>query len=106
MPGTDHAAALEEEGLRRLVSYIRICEEAKGDGVKEFNPVAQKAKDKLARSLVSAVEIPPGAELTEQMLILKSPGNGLSWNERDRLLGKKATRSIPPQSTLQLSDFE
>ncbi len=106
MPGTDHAAALEEEGLRRLVSYIRICEEAKGDGVKEFNPVAQKAKDKLARSLVSAVEIPPGAELTEQMLILKSPGNGLSWNERDRLLGKKATRSIPSQSTLQLSDFE
>ena len=106
MPGTDHAAALEEEGLKRLVNYIRICEEAMGDGIKEFNPVAQKAKEKLARSLVSACEIPPGTELTEQMLILKSPGNGLTWNQRDRLLGKKAVRSIPSQSTLQLADFE
>ena len=30
MNGTDHAAALEEEGLRRLVQYIRVCETCDG----------------------------------------------------------------------------
>ena len=34
MWGSDHAASLEPEGLRRLVGYIRTVEEALGDGRK------------------------------------------------------------------------
>jgi sialic acid synthase len=105
MPGTDHAAALEEEGLRRLIGYIRTCEEARGDGRKEFNPVAESARQKLARSLVSAVDIPEGTVLTEEMLTLKSPGTGLSWNQRDQIVGHQAIRSVPAHTTLAVSDF-
>jgi sialic acid synthase SpsE len=106
MNGTDHAAALEEEGLRRLVQYIRVCELAMGDGKKEFNPVAQKAKEKLARSLVSKFEIPAETVLTEEMLVMKSPGTGLAWNQRDQIVGRKANVTIPAETTLSTSQFE
>ena len=106
MNGTDHAAALEEEGLKRLVSYIRICESAMGNGKKEFNVVAQSAKDKLARSLVSKSVIPAGTVLTEEMLVMKSPGTGLAWNDRDQIVGHKTKIEIPAEVTLTPDQFE
>lgn len=105
MIGTDHAAALEEEGLRRVVRYIRICARSMGDGKKRFNPVAAEAKEKLARSLTSRVPIPAGSTLTEEMLILKSPGTGLLWRERNRIVGRKASRDILIDTTLSEKDF-
>ena len=106
MNGTDHAAALEEEGLKRLVSYIRICERAMGDGKKEFNPVAQSAKNKLARSLVSKSLIPAGTVLTEDMLVMKSPGTGLAWTNRDKIVGRKSKAEIQAEVTLLPEQFE
>ena len=105
MNGTDHAGALEEEGLKRLVSYIRICELAMGDGKKEFNPVAQVAKNKLARSLVSKQAISAGTVLTEDLLVMKSPGTGLAWKDRDQVLGKKATVNIAAEVLLEPDMF-
>ena len=100
MNGTDHAGALEEEGLKRLVSYIRICELAMGDGKKEFNPVAQLAKNKLARSLTSKTEIAAGTTLTEDMLVLKSPGTGLAWKDRGQIVGRKLKQAVGAEVTL------
>ena len=106
MNGTDHAGALEEEGLKRLVNYIRICELAMGDGKKEFNPVAQTAKNKLARSLVSKSKIESGTVLTEDMIVMKSPGTGLSWSQREQVIGRKATTSIPAEVLLTPEQFK
>ncbi len=105
MQGTDHAAALEEPGLRKLVEYIRLCARAMGDGRKEYNPVVDEARKKLGRSLTSRVAIPAGTTLTEDMLILKSPGTHLPWRDRDRIVGKKAARDIPVDTTLSEEDF-
>jgi sialic acid synthase SpsE/spore coat polysaccharide biosynthesis protein SpsF (cytidylyltransferase family) len=105
MPGTDHAAALEEEGLRRMVRYIRTVELAMGDGEKAFLPVVEAAKLKLARSLTSRIHIPLGTVLTEEHLVMKSPGSGLTWNEREKLIGRTAKRDIPADTTLSYSDF-
>jgi len=106
MNGTDHAGALEEEGLKRLVNYIRICELAMGDGKKEFNPVAQKAKNKLARSLVNRSEIAAGVTLTEDMLVMKSPGTGIAWKDRDQIIGRTTKASIPAEVTLTPEMFQ
>ena len=105
MNGTDHAGALEEEGLKRLVNYIRICEMAMGDGKKEFNPVAQVAKNKLARSLVSKQVISSGTVLTEDLLVMKSPGTGLAWKDRGQVLGKKAMVDIAAEVLLEPDMF-
>ena len=106
MKGTDQAASLEEEGLRRMVKYVRECATAMGDGRKVFDPAAESAKKKLARSLTSKRDIPAGTMLTEEMLVMKSPGTGIAWRDRAKVVGKKATRNIPANQMLLEEDFE
>jgi len=77
-----------------------------GDGKKEFNPVAQSAKNKLARSLVSKSTIPAGTVLTEDMLIMKSPGTGLAWTNRGQIVGRKSKSEIGAEVTLLPEHFE
>lgn len=47
MPGSDHAASLEPEGLRRLVRDIRVIESAMGDGVKRIHDCERAAIERL-----------------------------------------------------------
>lgn len=105
MKGTDQPGSLEESGLRKLVDYVRALQLARGDGEKFINPASRAAKEKLARSLTSARPIPKGTKVTEDMLCLKSPGTGLSWKERNLLIGKIAQTDIPPDVTLAMRDF-
>lgn len=106
MKGTDQPGSLEKAGLAKLVDYIRATELAIGDGLKVVNPVTEAAKIKLARSVTSKVKINKGEVLTENMLCLKSPGNGIKWVHRDTVLGKKALFDIAPDVTLKEEDFE
>ena len=106
MRGSDHAGSLEENGLRSLVKYVREAALAMGDGRKEFDPVTRIARDKLARSLTSKLNIPAGTVLTEDMLVLKSPGTGLLWRDRAKIVGKSAIRTIGENETLSEVDFE
>ena len=47
--GSDQAASVEPGGLRRLVKYIRVTEEALGDGVKKVYPSEMSSLKKLRR---------------------------------------------------------
>ena len=105
MKGTDQPGSLERAGLYKLVDYIRATERAMGDGVKVVNPVTKAAKIKLARSVTSVVAIKKGAVLTEEMICLKSPGDGIKWVERDIILGKRAMIDIEADGTLREEDF-
>ncbi len=106
MKGTDQPGSLEKAGLSKLVEYIRACEIAIGDGIKEVNPATAAAKIKLARSVTSKVDIKKGTPLTDELICLKSPGNGIKWNSRDIILGKKAIIDITADVTLNSDDFE
>jgi sialic acid synthase SpsE/spore coat polysaccharide biosynthesis protein SpsF (cytidylyltransferase family) len=106
MPGTDHAGALEEDDLRNLVRHIRTCAIAMGDGKKEYNPVVDAAKAKLGRSLTNKMPIRAGTLLTDEMIVMKSPGTGLAWRDRGRVVGKRAKHDIPADRTLTPDDFE
>ncbi|MEO0734978.1 MAG: N-acetylneuraminate synthase family protein, partial [Bacteroidota bacterium] len=101
MKGSDQAGSLEETGLRQMVKYIRECELARGDGVKVMNPAVQAAKEKLARSLTSKVDLPVGTVLTEDHLTLKSPGTGLTWAQRHLVVGKRVISAIPADATIE-----
>jgi sialic acid synthase len=105
MKGTDQPGSLEESGLKKLVEYIRATEQAMGDGEKIVNPATKAAKEKLARSITSKIKITKGTILTEDMLILKSPGTGLKWVEKDMILGKIANVDIDSDVTLLTTYF-
>jgi N-acetylneuraminate synthase len=49
MWGSDQAASVEPGGFRRLVKYIRVTEEALGDGVKKVYESEMSSLDKLRR---------------------------------------------------------
>ena len=49
MWGSDHAASLEPDGVRRLIRDIRITETALGDGVKRVFPGEQAPRKRLRR---------------------------------------------------------
>ena len=49
MWGSDHAASVEPQGFERLVKYIRVVEQALGDGVKRVWPSEVPIMNKLRR---------------------------------------------------------
>ncbi len=77
MPGPDHAASLELQGLERLVRYIRIIEKSMGSSEKRILESEKPVRDRLAKSIVAKCDIPRGTLITEDMLTVKGPGNGL-----------------------------
>jgi sialic acid synthase len=106
MKGTDQPGSLEKSGLSKLVEYIRACELAVGDGIKAVNPATEAAKVKLARSVTSSRNIKKGEVLNEEMICLKSPGDGIKWVNREVVLGKTATKDIEADTTIRESDFQ
>lgn len=92
LPGPDHKASLEPAELERMVRSIREVNAALGTGHKtpsrsEFKnlPIARK-------SLVAANPIAKGELFSEENLIPKRPGTGLSPFRYWDLLGRRADR--------------
>jgi sialic acid synthase SpsE/sugar phosphate isomerase/epimerase len=96
MEGPDHAASLEPEEFKALVSGIREVEAARGE------PLAERAlsqgelinRENLAKSLVAARPIAVGNVVTEDDIAVKSPGQGLSPLKMPALIGKRLTRAM------------
>ena len=51
MYGSDQSASIEPHGLKKLVQYVRVVEEAMGDGIKKFDEQEQKIAKKLREHL-------------------------------------------------------
>jgi N-acetylneuraminate synthase len=90
--GPDHAASLEPDDFRRMVSAIRNIERAIGDGIKvpknsEIRniPVARK-------SLVAARPLKAGETIGPADIVAKRPGSGRPPLEYWSLIGSRATR--------------
>jgi sialic acid synthase SpsE len=102
MTGPDHAASLEPEGLRRLIRNIRNIEKALGDGDKQMLPEERAVRDRLAKSVVAACDIPAGTVLTAEMLVAKGPGDGLAPRHIRDLCGVVAEAPIERDTLVPL----
>ena len=105
MKGTDQAGSLERSGLMKLSEYISTINKALGNPEKQFIDNVEQSKIKLGRSLTSIMNIDVGTILTEEMICLKSPGDGILWRNRNKVIGKRAIRKINKNSTIILEDF-
>lgn len=102
LPGPDHKASLEPEGMTALVHGIRTVEGALGHGRKEPAPCEIDAAMVSRKSIVSAHHITEGTILTEELIAFRRPGTGLPPPKLSLLLGRKAIRDIPPGTLLTL----
>jgi N-acetylneuraminate synthase len=107
MEGPDHAASLEPEEFKALVSGIREVEAARGE------PLAERAlsqgelinRENLAKSLVAARALAAGTVVTENDVAVKSPGQGLSPLKMPALIGRKLGRAMAADDYFFPSDL-
>ena len=104
MKGTDHAASLEPDEFRRMVADVREVEAALGRADKPIADEVRGVRAKLGRSLVTRVPLAAGTLIEEPMLALKCPGDGLSWLERRRVIGRRLRRDLPADEKLLPED--
>lgn len=86
--GTDHAFSLEPEGFRKMVRDLGRARVSLGDGTKKVHDSEVQPIIKMGKSLVAARQLPVGCRLTQQDVVIKSPGGGLAPYELENVLGK------------------
>ncbi|MGP8337881.1 MAG: N-acetylneuraminate synthase family protein, partial [Methanosarcinaceae archaeon] len=94
LPGPDHKASLEPDELEEMVMAIRDVERALGDGIKMPTKEEEEIKKVARRSVVTAINIPKGTTIAEDMLDVKRPGIGIAPEYMDIIVGKKAEKNI------------
>ncbi|WP_225150607.1 N-acetylneuraminate synthase family protein [Bradyrhizobium sp. BRP23] len=107
MEGPDHAASLEPEEFKALVSGIREVEAARGEKLAE-RALSQGElinRENLAKSLVAARDLSAGTVISESDIAVKSPGQGLSPLKMPALLGRKLTRTMAADDYFFQSDL-
>ncbi len=90
--GPDHAASLEPQDFKRMVSAIRDIEGAIGDGIKAPKPSEIKNIPVARKSVVAARPLKTGEILGPGDITTKRPGSGRSPMEYWSLIGTKVTR--------------
>ncbi|MDH2344331.1 N-acetylneuraminate synthase family protein [Bradyrhizobium sp. SSUT77] len=108
MEGPDHAASLEPEEFKTLVSGIREVEAARGEKLAE-RALSQGElinRENLAKSLVAARDLLAGTVISESDVAVKSPGQGLSPLKMPALLGRKLRRTMATDDYFFQSDLD
>jgi len=102
LPGPDHRASLEPGELKAMVQGIRNIEKALGDGIKRPSPSELKNKPIARKSLVAARPIKAGEAFTEDNLMAKRPGTGISPMQWDEVIGRTAPRDFSEDELIEL----
>ena len=96
MEGPDHMASLEPNELVNLLTGIREIEEALGS--KSPTRIISQGelinRDNLAKSIVASRDLPSGTIIAAEHVEIKSPGQGLSPANIEKLLGRTLRRPM------------
>lgn len=89
MPGPDHAASLEPDELKAMVTAIRNIEHAiSGNGIKEPSESENKNIEIIRKSLHFNKTMKAGQAVTYDDIIAIRPGTGISPMRIDEFIGK------------------
>ena len=106
MEGPDHAASLVPAEFQRLVEGIREIEQALGDGmVRQVSQGEMINRENLAKSLVAATRLSKGAVLTATDIKVRSPGQGISPQRYEDLLGRTLQHDMAEEDFFYPSDL-
>ncbi|WMJ72889.1 N-acetylneuraminate synthase [Cytophagaceae bacterium ABcell3] len=105
LPGPDHKASLEPEGLKKMVSAIRNIDIAMGDGIKKPGKSEMQNMEVVRKSVHARCDIQAGQVITETGICLKRPAAGLPPSMVDDIIGKKIARGKKANEPITLDDF-
>ncbi len=109
MEGPDHAASLESPELKRLIDGIREIEQAMGDESEREERVLSQGeminRENLGKSLIAAASLTAGTVLKPEHILVRSPGQGLSPQRYEALLGRTLRRDMAAEDFFFPSDL-
>lgn len=106
LDGPDHIASLEPLELKLMIQSIRRLEASlSGSGIKE--PTLSELKNLIAarKSIHLSCNVKKGMMISEDQLIAKRPGSGMSPMKIPSILGKRFARDINRDEMLLTSDI-
>lgn len=107
LEGNDHKVSLLPGEFADMMAAIRAVEESMGaSGERAMTQGEMMNREILAKSLKAARNIPEGTVITDDMIVVQSPGQGLQPNQRGALLGRKARRAIEAGTPFFPSDLQ
>jgi len=106
MEGPDHAASLTHSELKRLIEGIRDIEASLGDGQSRVLSQGEMInRENLGKSLVAATALPKGTKLAAAHIKVRSPGQGLSPQRYEELLGRILQHDMAEEDFFYPSDL-
>jgi sialic acid synthase SpsE/sugar phosphate isomerase/epimerase len=107
MEGPDHAASLTQNEFARMVEGIREIEQALGEGkVRQLSQGEMINRENLGKSLVAAVSLHKGTVLAAEHIKVRSPGQGLSPQRYEALLGRTLRHDMGEEDFFYPSDLQ
>ncbi len=106
MEGPDHAASLLKDEFNDLVIGIREIEESLGNGEDRILSQGEMInRENLSKSLVSTMHIKKDTKLEKKHIKVCSPGQGLSPQYFEELIGSVIKRDIKSEDFFFMSDI-
>lgn len=106
MEGPDHAASLLPNEFARMVDGIREIEQGLGDGKNRILSQGEMMnRENLGKSLVAARSLKLGTVIRKEYIKVRSPGQGLSPQMYEELIGKKIHRDIAEEDFFFQTDL-
>jgi sialic acid synthase SpsE/sugar phosphate isomerase/epimerase len=107
MEGPDHAASLEHGEFKRLVEGVREIEQALGDGQeRRISQGEMINRENLGKSLVAATALGKGTVIKPEHVQVRSPGQGLSPQNYEALLGRTLQHDLAEEDFFYPSDLQ
>ena len=100
--GPDHALSMEPEDLHHLVHNLEKIKASMGSGEKTMLHCEQKGIYKMGKGIYARHDIPMSAIITEDMLCIKSPADGLPPYEIGNVIGKRAKLYLPAETPITM----
>jgi N-acetylneuraminate synthase/N,N'-diacetyllegionaminate synthase len=104
--GPDHAASIEPDELGLLVAETRKVERALGRAQKGPAPSEAEGRRGFRKSIVARRELTRGAVLGPDDLAIKRPGDGITPEHWDEVVGRRLKRTIVQDEQLRWEDLD
>lgn len=101
LSGPDHAASLNPNELKNMVTAIRNIEDSMGNGIKAPSPSEKKNLSIVRKSIVAKCSIKEGDIFSENNITVKRPGVGISPIEWDNIIGKISNKKYQMDDLIQ-----
>ena len=100
--GPDHVLSSDPRDFSNMVKSIRLIEAAKGTGMKKPAKCELSSLKNVRKSIVASKDIPAGTILTDNFLEIKRPGNGISPNKLNLIIGKRIKKMVMKDKPIKM----